>query len=185
MYAQKAADPADPAVATIPIQPLTKYVIPNQTASVMLPDGWQVTRTGIAMIRAQGPKGEIAMFGIMVPARDVPAAGGRGTAANAPLSQPYSADLGDKFTQSVQWVRAANSQAPVQVTILTRMPFEAPPVFGNCSTMTATIGVPGSGVLAAETNFCSMPKDAVGNYRNFFKVVGISPDLVKSERGTM
>jgi hypothetical protein len=182
-YAQQAAGPADPAAATIPIQPLTKYVIPNQTASVMLPDGWQVTRTGIAMIRAQGPNGEIAMFGVLVPARDAPAVGG--TAVGAPLSQPYAANLSDKFMQSAQWVRAVNGQGPVQVKIITQKPFEAPPVFGNCSTMTATLGVPGMGMLAAETDFCSMPVDSAGNYRNFFKLVAISPALVATERGTM
>jgi hypothetical protein len=181
-HAQTAAGPADPAVATIPIQPLTKYVIPNQTASVMLPDGWQVMRTGIAMIGAQGPNGEIAMFGILVPARDAPAAG---VAVGAPLRQPYAANLSDKFMQSAQWVRAANGQRPVQVKIITQKPFDAPPVFGNCSTMTATLGVPGMGMLAAETDFCSMPLDSAGNYRNFFKLVAISPALVATERGTM
>jgi hypothetical protein len=183
-HSQTAAGPADPAAATIPIQPLTKYVIPNQTASVMLPAGWQVTRTGIAMIRAQGPNGEIAMFGILVPARDAPPAGGD-MAVGAPLSQPYAANLSDKFMQSAQWVRDANGQGPVQVKIMSQKPFEAPPVFGNCSTMTATLGVPGMGMLAAETDFCSMPVDSAGNYRNFFKLVAISPALVATERGTM
>jgi len=182
-HAQTAAGPTDPAAATIPIQPLTKYVIPNQTASVMLPDGWQVTRTGIAMIRAQGPNGEIAMFGVLVPARDAPAGGG--IAEGAPLSQPYAANLSDKFMLSAQWVRAANGQGPVQVKIMSQKPFEAPAVFGNCSTMTATLGVPGVGMLAAETDFCSMPLDSAGNYRNFFKLVAISPALVATERGTM
>ena len=52
------------------IQPLTKYVLPDQTASVMLPDGWHVTQTDVAFIRAEGPKGELAMFGVSVPAHN-------------------------------------------------------------------------------------------------------------------
>src|SRR5580700_3886888 len=55
---------------TIAIQPLTKYVLPDKTASVMLPDGWHVTQTGPAFIRAEGPNGELAMFGVTVPAHD-------------------------------------------------------------------------------------------------------------------
>jgi hypothetical protein len=39
---------------TVTIQPLTKYALADGTASVMLPDGWRVTQTGVAFIRAEG-----------------------------------------------------------------------------------------------------------------------------------
>jgi hypothetical protein len=168
--------------ATIAIQPLTRYALPDKTASVMLPDGWRVTQTGVAYIRAEGPRGELAMFGLTVPAHD---AAGAGAAPPAPLNQPYSADAGDKLNQSIGWVRAANHQSPVRVIRLySRETFSAPPEFGICSRMTATLGVARS-VLDAEADLCSMPVDKDGNYTNFLKLVAISPAMAKSERGTL
>jgi hypothetical protein len=167
---------------TIAIQPLTKYVLPDKTASVMLPDGWRVTQTGVAFIRAEGPRGELGMFGVTVPAHD--AAGG-GAPPPAPLSQPYGADAGDKLNQSIAWVRAANHQSPVRVIkIYSKESFSAPAEFGRCSKMTATLGV-ARGVLDGEADLCSMPVDKEGNYTNFLKLVAISPALAKSERGTL
>jgi hypothetical protein len=191
-HAQAAATQTPPTPASaqsagpmVAIQPLTKYVLPDQTASVMLPDGWHVTRTGIAFIRAEGPKGEIGMFGVVVPARNAPAGDGIAVSPGAPLSQAYGADTREKLQQSVLWVRAANGQGPLQVKVLSQAPFEAPAEFGTCSKMTATVGPPGGGVLAAETDFCSLPMDSAGNYRNFFKIVAISPALAATERSTM
>jgi hypothetical protein len=167
---------------TIAIQPLTKYVLPDKTASVMLPDGWRVTQTGVAYIRAEGPRGELAMFGVTVPAHDTD---GNDAPPPAPLSQPYSADAGDKLNRSIGWVRAANHQSPVRVIkIYSKESFSAPAEFGSCSKMTATLGVAG-GVLDAEADLCSMPVDKEGNYTNFLKLVAISPALAKSERGTL
>ena len=166
----------------VAIQPLTKYVLPDQTASVMLPDGWHVTQTDVAFIRAEGPNGELAMFGVSVLAHN---AAGTGAPPPARLNQSYSADPGDKLNQSIQWVRAANHLSPVTVTkIYSNQPFTAPKEFGNCSTMTATLGV-GRAVLDAEADLCSLPVDGDGNYVNFLKIVAISPALAKSERGTV
>lgn len=182
----KAMEAGKPAAADagpmIAIKPLTKYTLPDKTASVMLPDGWHVTQTGVAFIRAEGPKGELAMFGVTVPARDAPSAA---VAPPAPLSQPYGTDAGDKLGQSILWVRAANGQSPVMVTkIYSNNGFEAPAEFGACSKITATLGVQ-RGVLDAEADLCSLPKDKAGNYTNFLKLVAISPALAKTERGTL
>ena len=167
---------------TVTIQPLTKFTLPDETASVMLPDGWHITQTGVAFIRAEGPKGELAMFGVSVPAHD---GTDSGIAPPQPLSQSYSADAGDKLNQSIQWVRAANHLSPVTVTkIYSNKPFTAPQEFGNCSTMTATLGV-GRDVLDAEADLCSLPVDGAGNYLNFLKIVAISPALARTERGTL
>ena len=187
--ASKAAASSDAPAATdaatgamITIQPLTKYTLPDKTASVMLPDGWHVTQTGVAFIRAEGPKGELAMFGVTVPARDAPSAQ---VAPPAPLSQPYGTDAGVKLGQSILWVRAATGQSPVTVTkVYSNTEFDAPAEFGSCAKITATLGVQ-RGVLDAEADLCSLPKDKAGNYTNFLKLVAISPALAKTERGTL
>jgi hypothetical protein len=90
------------------------------------------------------------------------------------------------LNQSIQWVRAANNQSPVQVTkVYSKDPFSAPAEFGTCSKITAALAVQRGGVLDAEADLCSLPKDSAGNYTNFLKLVAISPALAKAERGTL
>src|SRR5271156_2698483 len=96
-----AADPGS-APASAPSLGLKQYVLPDHTASAMLPPNWKVVQTGVAFISAQGPNGEIAMFGVLVPAHD----GGTTSVTPTVLNQPYSASPKDKFTQSLSWVRA-------------------------------------------------------------------------------
>jgi hypothetical protein len=167
----------------ISIDPLTKYTLPDQTASVMLPDGWHVTRTGIAFIRAEGSHGELGFFGLVVPAHDGPAADG--PAAGAPLNQPYSADTASKIQQSINWVRASNGQSLVQVNVVSQQPFTAPAEFGQCSRVLMTLGVQNMGTLNSEADFCSLPTDSSGNYRNFMKIVAAPPAVAAAQRGTL
>ncbi len=181
--ASAAAGAQEESGPTIAIQPLTKYTLPDRTASVMLPDGWRVTQTGVAFIRAEGPKGELAMFGVQAPARDASAGGG--VSPPEPLSQPYGANAGDKLNQSIQWVRAANGQSPVRVLrVYSNERFSAPAEFGTCSKLTVSLGTQG-GVLDAEADLCSLPVDRAGNYTNFLKLVAVSPALARTERGTL
>jgi hypothetical protein len=167
----------------VSIDPLTKYTLPDETASVMLPQGWRVTYTGIAFIRAEGPKGELGFFGLVVPAHDSTA--GSGPTSGAHLNQPYSADTGDKIQQSINWVRAANGQSPVQVNVISKQAFTAPPEFGQCSRVLMTLGVQNLGTLNSEADFCSLPTDASGNYRNFMKIVAAPPDIAAAQRSTL
>jgi hypothetical protein len=183
--------PDNPARATasssaeqmISIDPLTKYTLPDQTASVMLPQGWHVTHTGIAFIRAEGPQGELGFFGLVVPVHDAPANGA--PTAGAALSQPYAADTADKIQQSINWVRAMNGQSAVQVSVVSQQAFTAPPEFGQCSRVLMTLGVQNMGTLSSEADFCSLPTDSAGYYRNFMKIVAAPPAVVASQRATL
>ena len=148
----------------------------------MLPDGWHVTQTDVAFIRAEGPEGELAMFGVSVPAHN---ATGAGAPPPERLNQSYSADPGDKLNQSIQWVRAANHLSPVTVIkIYSNTPFAAPKEFAQLLQHDRDPGrcrhCPGR-----EADLCSLPVDANGDYINFLKIVAISPALAKSERSTV
>jgi hypothetical protein len=168
--------------ATDATQGLKQYVLPDHTASVMLPDTWKVTQTGVALIIAQGPKGEMAMFGVLVPAHD----GSTTSVTPKLLNQPYSADPKDKFTQSLAWVRTRNGKGPAQVQFLSATPIpKTPPAFGTCTNLTALVSVGGPGQLAVEADECSMPVDASGNYKNFFKVVGVAASQANEERSAL
>jgi hypothetical protein len=81
------------------LPPLNSYVLPNRTASIALPANWRVVQTGIAFIRAQGPNNELAIFGIVAPARN----GTTTASAQAGITQPYSAALNNS-SQPLFWV---------------------------------------------------------------------------------
>jgi hypothetical protein len=174
-----AADPtAVPAAASN--SGLKQYVLPDHTASAMLPPDWKVVQTGVAFISAQGPNGEIAMFGVLVPAHD----GSTTSITPALLNQPYSASPKDKFTQSLNWVRARNGKGAVAVEFKSESPIaDTPKAFGQCDKFTALVGAQGQ--LAMEADQCSMPVDSSGNYKNFFKVVAVSAAQAQAERGAL
>ena len=174
-----AADPSS-APAAPSSMGLKQYVLPDHTASAMLPPNWKVIQTGVAFISAQGPNGEIAMFGVLVPAHD----GSATSVTPTVLNQPYSASPKDKFTQSLSWVRARNGQAPVPIDFKSEDPItDAPKAFGQCNKFTALVGAQGQ--LAMEADQCSMPVDSSGNYKNFFKVVAVSAAQAGAERADL
>ncbi len=175
-----AADPAPPTGAAA--AGLKQYVLPDHTASVMLPATWKVTQTGVALIFAQGPNGEMAMFGALIPAHD----GTTTSVTPTVLNQPYSAGAKDKFTQSLAWVRTRNGKGAVPIDFRSETPIKNPPTaFGNCSNLTALVGDASQGQVAVEADLCSMPVDSSGNYKNFFKVVGVSAALASQERASL
>jgi hypothetical protein len=156
---------------------LKQYVLPDHTASAMLPPDWRVVQTGLAFISAQGPNGEIAMFGVLVPAHD----GSTTSITPTVLNQPYTASPKEKFTQSLNWVRARSGKAPVPIDFKSQAPIaDAPKAFGQCDKFTALVGAQGQ--LAMEADQCSMPVDSSGNYKNFFKVVAVSAAQARAER---
>jgi hypothetical protein len=155
---------------------LNSYVLPNRTASIALPPNWRVVQTGVAFIRAQGPNNELAIFGIVVPVRNGTTTGSDPSG----LTQAYTAALQDKFTQSLGWLFARVGQPGVPIKIMSNAAFKAPAAFGNCATYTMLLGA--NGQFAAEADFCSLPADASGNYKNFFKIVGIASANAKAER---
>jgi hypothetical protein len=159
---------------------LKQYVLPDHTASVLLPPSWTVTQTGTAYISAQGPNGELAMFGVLIPAHD----GTTTSITPTVLNQPYSADAQDKFTQSLAWVRTRNGKATVPIQFVSASPIAGTPAaLGQCTKLTALLGPQGQ--LAVETDMCSMPVDQSGSYKNFFKLVAVSAAQAKQERSSL
>ncbi|MDR3521248.1 MAG: hypothetical protein P4L54_06490 [Acidocella sp.] len=165
----------DPNAAAIAA--LKTYELPDHTASVRLPASWKVVATGVGFIQATGPHGELALFGVMIPAKDASPAG----LSAGGIIQPYAADATQRFLASVDWVRAHNGKPAVQAVFYSNTPITAPPAFGNCANITAVL----NGVAAVESDFCSLPVDNAGNYRNFFKAVGLPVAVAKQERSLM
>ena len=159
------------------IAALQTYELPDQTASVRLPATWVVVATGVGFIQAKGPNGELALFGVMVPARNAAPA----EPSPAGITLPYTTDPTEAFLELINWIRARNGKSMVQAQFFSNTPIAAPPAFGRCRNMTAIL----NSAVAVETDFCSLPVDSAGNYRNFFKVVGLPVRAAKQERSLM
>ena len=164
-----AADPNAAAIAA-----LQTYELPNQTASARLPAGWQVVATGIGFIQARGPNGELALFGVMLPAHNASSPG----SPQQGLTMPYASDPEQMFLQSINWIRAHNGKSPVQAQFIREKTIAAPPAFGTCTNLIAVL----NGVVAVESDFCALPMDSAGNYRVFFKAVGLPVGEARQER---
>jgi len=175
--AQTAPDPNAAAIAA-----LQTYELPDQTASARLPADWKVVATGVGFIQARGPNGELALFGVMIPAKDGSPAGGSPVGVSATgITQPYATDPEQKFLASINWLRDRNGKPPVQAQFLSSTPVTAPPAFGTCNNIVAIL----NGAVGVETDFCSLPVDASGNYRNYLKAVGLPLRDARQERTLM
>jgi len=167
--------PADPNAAAIAA--LRTYELPDQTASARLPSDWQVVATGVGFIQAKGPNGELAFFGVMIPAKDASPT----SLSSTGIVQPYATDPEQKFLESINWMRAGNGKPPVTAQFYSDTPISEPAAFGQCANITAVL----NGVAAVETDFCSLPEDGQGNYRNFFKAVGLPLGEARAERSLL
>jgi hypothetical protein len=156
---------------------LQTYQLPDQTGSARLPTDWNVVATGVGFIQARGPNGELALFGVMIPAKDASPAG----LSAAGITQPYASDPEQKFLEAVNWVRARNGKPAVQAQFITSAPITAPAGFGDCNDIVAVL----NGAVGVETDFCALPEDASGNYRDYFKAVGLPLRDAKQERTLM
>jgi len=171
-FAQATSDPNAAAIAA-----LQTYELPDHTASARLPTDWNVVATGVGFIQARGPHGELGLFGVTIPAKD----GSPDALSAQGITQAYATDPRQKFLSSINWIRARNGKPAVQAQFYGSTAIQAPPGFGNCFNILAVL----NGAVAVESDFCSLPEDASGNYRNFFKAVGLPVQSAKQERSLM
>jgi len=161
-----------------------QYTAPDQTASVDLPAGWHVIKSGHGFINAAGPNGETVDLGRVIVARDAAFQPGNRGGGGADINLPYQATLDQKFTMIVQSSAALAHRAAPEVSIISTTPIQMPGEFGQCARILG--GITGqSGPEKFELAFCSMPLDAGGLYKNIFKLVTVPARLAAQERTTL
>jgi len=161
-----------------------QYTAPDQTASVELPAGWRVTKSGHGLVDAAGPNGETVDLGRVIIARDAAFQPGNRGGEGADINLPYKATLDQKFTMIVQSSAAVAHRAAPQVSIISTTPIEMPAEFGQCARILG--GITGqSGPEKFEVAFCSMPIDGAGLYKNIFKLATVPARLAAQQRATL
>lgn len=177
---------------------LHEYTLPDRSASVSLPDGWNVKpNSGGGTIFAEGPNGEGVALGYPLLAGDTnnPAirqtlatlqrGGLQNTAYARALYYPYGGDLGKTFTDLVQMDRKRSGQGPASITISSETPAQFPPPW-RCAHLTGRID-PNDGKGPREMNsiFCSSPPGRFGSYMSVAYHTAIPVAYADKERATM
>jgi hypothetical protein len=177
---------------------LKLYTLPDRSASVSLPDGWNVLpSSGGGTIMAQGPDGSAVALGYPYLAADtnnpsvrqtmsiLQRGGLRNTAYAHALYYPYGGDLGRTFQDLLQMARKNQGQGPVTINISSETPM---PVSGalRCAHLHGQIDAQdGKGMREMNTVFCSSPPGPHGNYMNLAYHTAVPLQYADRERGTM
>jgi len=152
---------ARPTGPTIALQP---YTAPDQTASAGIPAGWKVTGAGQTVIRIAGPNGEAVVLGNTVIAHNAAFQLGQRPANGIDLSMPNSAPLDQKLIMILMQGAAVNHKPISKVTINSATAVTLPPALGQCGRFVASAAF-NQGPMKVMAVFCSLPMDAVGNYK--------------------
>jgi hypothetical protein len=178
--------------------PLRPYTLPDRSASVGLPEGWNVLpSSGGGTIIAQGPNGEAVALGYPYLASDtnnpsvrqtmamLQRGGLRNTSYAHALYYPYGGDLGRTFEDLLQMARKNQGLGQVTIKIASETPM---PVSGalRCARLHGEIDAQdGKGMREMNTVFCSAPPGPHGSYMNLAYHTAVPEQFADRERGTM
>jgi hypothetical protein len=179
--------------------PLRQITLPDRSASVSLPDGWQIVpnRSAMGTIVAQGPKGESAELGIAFLASDTnnPAVqktmqtlrngGLRNTAYANATYYPYGADPAKTFTDLIQGVRHNAGLPPISYKFASVAPVAGPPQ-QRCVHMTGTEDLgDGKGLREFNGLYCTTPPNRAGGWFSLAHITSVPVQLAAAERATL
>jgi hypothetical protein len=185
------------ATAAAPIPPLRQYTLPDRSATLSLPAGWNVLpQSGGGTILAVGPNGEGVILGFPLLAMNSAdprvqqtmrfAQGpGRNTVYAQTLYYPYGRDLAQTFVDLFQtWFEKRGGRAPT-LQIIGEESVPAPPPM-RCAHLTGQIDShDGRGVKEMNTVFCSGPLAPPGSYMNVVYQTAVPVALADRERALM
>ncbi len=177
---------------------LKLYTLPDRSASVSLPEGWNVLpSSGGGTIMAQGPDGSAVALGYPYLVGDtnnpsvqrtlaiLQRGGLRNTSYAHALYYPYGGDLGRTFEDLLQMARRNQGQGPVTIKVSSETPM---PVSGSlrCAHLLGQIDAQdGKGMREMNTVFCSSPPGPHGSYMNLAYHTAVPLQFADRERGTM
>jgi hypothetical protein len=185
--------------SSAPNASLHKYVLPDRSASVDLPDGWKVEpSSAMGTILAEGPHGEIANLGFTLLVTDlnnprarqtyqmVQRGGLRNTAYANALYYSLGPDLAKTFVDVIQMYRAKTHQPPATFQIANESPAPAPPAT-RCAHITGHVDPQdGKGMREMNTVFCTTaPRPASGGFLAVAYHTAIPNEIAASERATV
>jgi len=180
------------------VAPLHQYVLPDRSAAVSLPDGWQVSQgSGGGTISATGPNGEVVNLDspflawdtrnphVQQTMRLLQQGGLRNTAYAKALYYPYGGDLG-KMLVDLNRLKRQTAGLPVpniQISSETPLPGSGPQ---HCAHLAGQID-PADGKSPSEmvAVYCVGPVSPMGQYGSQVYVTAVPVAFADKERATM
>lgn len=162
---------------------LTPYTAPDNSASVGVPAGWQVTKGLNAVIQMSGPQGESISLGNGVFVRNGPFQLGHKLTGTVSFSMPYQAPLSQKYSMIWQEASVEAGQAQPQINILSATPLPIAKSIAECGVFLGSMTGP-QGAMKFESRFCSLPLDSAGVFKLFWENASIPDKLAAKERAT-
>ncbi len=147
----------------------------DKTASVGLPSGWKLVKSGNGFVGAAGPNGQAINLGVIVIGKN--AAPGTSLQGEEAFALPYSTSLKDKFTTILQAGATKSGMAQPQVTIISATQTKLPMCAKLLGGWTA-----GSDSKKFEAIICSLKPDYLGLYKNIVFMAQVSASRVAQDR---
>jgi hypothetical protein len=188
---------APPAAASVHAAPLRQYVLPDRSASVSLPHGWNVQpNSGGGTILAQGPNGELVSLGFPLLAMNssdprvrqtmqFARGAGRNTSYANALYYPYGGDPARTFVDLVQMLRQKHGAAPANFNIASETAVHGG-LGSRCVHLTGQVDVhDGKGLREMNTIFCIGPLSRMGQYMSLAYQTTAPMKVAAAERATL
>jgi hypothetical protein len=185
--------------AATPAAQLHQVTAQDNSASIGLPNGWQLNprMSMMGSLVAQGPNGESAEMGITFLAGDtnnprvqqlmrtIQSGGLRNTSYANATYYPYGANQTKTFVDLIQQVRRKAGLQPAEYNITA-----ATPVPGNgqqrCTHLTGSVDFrDNKGPREMNTLYCVNPPGPAGNWMSFAYMTTVPQQLAASERATL
>jgi len=146
----------------------------DKTASVGIPSGWTLVKGSNGFVFVTGPNGQRISLGVIVVAKNGPAAPG-GT--NFSFALPFNASLKEKFTTIMQAGAAKQGMPKPEFTFASELPTKLP----MCSRLLggATYG---SDSKKFEGIICSLRPDWLGFYKNIVFLLQVPSSRAVEDR---
>jgi hypothetical protein len=169
----KASTPAAAGGGNVAVPPMQQVALPDGTATVSLPAGWNIDPKGSAMAitTVNGPQGELLGLNYYYGAWDLnnPQVQNRlrrGLRFQNELDYPTNADLTKSFADILQRLRAAAGQGPAPLKVDSVQP--ASGAQGQCVTATGQLNPDGAGMRDMKMLLCRSTPNQSGQY--FFTI---------------
>jgi hypothetical protein len=180
-----------------PAAPLRPFRLPDNSATMMLADGWRVSpQSGGGTILAQGPHGETVALGFPYLAHNSndprtaqatrfgQSAAGRNTIYAKNLVAPYGAELGRTFTELNAQAQRVGSPAVASVQLEQAQPVRSSYGGARCAILSGTSSGSG-GQQKVEGTFCQSGMDGSGGFMNLANLAFVPSELASRERATV
>jgi len=147
----------------------------DKTASIGLPSGWTLVKSGNGYIGVNGPNGDSISLGASVVVKN--AQSGTGVSGEVAFAMPFSATLQDKFTQIMQSGAQKSGMSLQGLTVARVVKTKLP----MCALLLGGYSTNGK-AWKYESVICSLQPDILGLYKNLVFFAKVPASSVAQER---